>query len=180
MLEGILPQSSDSRRVSPSKDDILEYVERVAEIVASSLPTFGFRGISLPDIPCTEDRKLFGDLVSTLQEDLGRKVDLGIRYRPKLTSEWTSREMGYLKESWVVQPRYLVRDSRRRGIKKPIIFEAGDGNFGGSLPTRLLTLFGLLKKMPDNLGYVHIVNEDYFPKGSQAREVLSQHGGFGY
>lgn len=175
MLRELLPLSSDDRRVSPSAEDIEEYIEGVIELLGNTLPNFGFRGISLNRMPNPKDREFFGSLVDALEGDLGRSVDLGVRYRPKLTSGWTSREQGYMSATWVVQPRYLIRDSKRQGIKKPVILETGDGNSDDFLPIRVLKLLGILKDMPDNLGYIHTINGRYFSKESKAREVMASH-----
>ena len=119
----------------------------------------------------SKHKGILNDLVSTLEEDLGRPVELGIRCKAKFTSGWASHP----KESFVVQPRYVIRDSKiDKFSRKPIIFEAGDGNIGGSLFYRISLLLGLRKEFPwgyRHFGHTYEVNENYFQEGSKSREI---------
>lgn len=152
-----------------------------------------FRKISLDEIRFQEHRGVLEDLISRLKEDLGRPVELGVTCIAKSTSGVASNP----EESWVVAPKYVIRDSERAfvpitfpditgyredkyvGLRipmKPKIFVAGDGDIGGNPLSRVLKLLGLIKELPwgyGHFGYIDLINESYFPEGSRARDLPS-------
>jgi len=130
------------------------------------------------EINSKEHREYLEGLTEALKKDGGREFPIDITYHIKCTAGWSSNPP----ESWVVQPRYNVRDPSQRSLVRPRgvkVFVAGDGNIGGNLLIRSFQLFGMPRALPGDykgFGYVHNIDQRYFEEGSKARQFMKEQG----